>query len=1249
MSSKKEVIKPEQLPELREKLEKVKERRNQAEETAKKITEKLEEARKNAPKKGSRTPDQYDADIERLEDELMSQSMSLKQESLLNRKIESLKKERKEVAQTAQARADFDAMFKERSTCYSVIDECRKVQEELVETIRSIEVSARLKEVTGANVNMAEVVEAQVKVPADAAGRILGKQSAHLHELEEVHKVYLNMSKLDSGNMMVVKGKQANVTACVNAINDLLDEIEEPMKMEKDWTSVLLSDKARYKNHLQDETHCYLALGKDDSLVVKGGRNAVKSAIATIQNFFKGCKTVEIDASIRRRLVSNKAKDLIELKQESKGFIQINEDGTKILVYGLPDEISQTMSMFRSYIVANREVTDSYAVGDDFISYLLNNAGANMKRIYERCTGNFKVDRAAKAINITGNKKEVEAGKASLKDLQKEFELNRHEIMLSNAAINLFLENSAARLDEIATKYPSCILNLQREHKKIVITSTPELLDEVMNAVKEVYANVIERLIPILPVQIPAFIGDKGANITAIRKDTGCIIDVEEKEIKLSGLQESVDKCAERVNQFMIDNHVMEMTVDDSVVAAVLFTGKPPEIQGLRKQFDVRITYDKSGILTIMGTKEQGQLAMDRIQEMIKQYSRENVIIPVPAGVFDFAQEMRRSNVDALGKKYEKVTISIARRDNKIFIRGEEESVQNVKKEFDEILKKYEGYVSCNIDVNKDHIGTLLGAKGANIRRMEQEYDFICKCDENDKVSIFGLKENIEKATVAITAYLVEKVIVNQKLFANKEQLGYLTADRFKMVNDIQEATSARINVANIATPQGTTAIEVNGNAKQVQEAVAQLREAMAGKKRAVLQFPPNALSELMKDPTFFVERLRLETRCEITVNTTDGTVRICGTAEGIGRTTNRFYTLLQRNCPKQFSTIDVTPLVPCVWAAIEKRLLADEFVVANPHSSFKCFGADKKVGISCDEGMMEGCLKSINSAISEVSKENVLVDAGKELIPQIIGAKGVTIKRLMKDTTTSMQIINDESVLVSGKEENVVKGVASVNEIIQNYRDTHVSFTVDNARVPALIGQKGNNIRRVQTTYTVRVNIDREKLVVNVSGESKKYVDAAVEDLKKGIEEDRVAFEEAAAAVSEIVESMVGGRSGQTTSSSAVSSSASSTVSTPSVATSMPTLQQATAPKKSMNAVKADMTPAAASNVATPAPKPVVSSVWNDPKKGGKKGSTTTVTASRQMSEVDSLLGLTGGKKVSTTVGGSDAYKSDKGYSVEF
>ena len=78
-----------------------------------------------------------------------------------------------------------------------------------------------------------------------------------------------------------------NVKNCETMVNDLLNEVEVKVKLEKNEIHAVLAHESQYRHMIEKEYHVDARVADNETLLLIGGKNSVKQAEHAIHDLFR--------------------------------------------------------------------------------------------------------------------------------------------------------------------------------------------------------------------------------------------------------------------------------------------------------------------------------------------------------------------------------------------------------------------------------------------------------------------------------------------------------------------------------------------------------------------------------------------------------------------------------------------------------------------------------------------------------------------------------------------------------------------------------------------------------------------------------------------------------------------------------------------------------------------------------------------------------------------------------------------------
>lgn len=141
----------------------------------------------------------------------------------------------------------------------------------------------------------AEAIKSEeVEVPKTSMGRICGKGMANvslydqfntqLRSMEESFKVYLTVRR---DIIISVNGEKMNVSRCIEALKDMIEETEITVALPAAQLHALLAHESKYRKQIEQDHRVFIALQGTEAIRIRGGVRAVKAAERAVTDLFR--------------------------------------------------------------------------------------------------------------------------------------------------------------------------------------------------------------------------------------------------------------------------------------------------------------------------------------------------------------------------------------------------------------------------------------------------------------------------------------------------------------------------------------------------------------------------------------------------------------------------------------------------------------------------------------------------------------------------------------------------------------------------------------------------------------------------------------------------------------------------------------------------------------------------------------------------------------------------------------------------
>ena len=811
---------------------------------------------------------------------------------------------------------------------------------------------------------------------------------------------------------------------------------------------------------------------------------------------------MEITPFVKTLLVANKMQRFGELRAACPAYLRLGEGLKSIEVLGTAADQRESAATVREFVATHVEVSEERAAGEDLLNFLLENKGARILKAERDSGAQLHLDRKKKCVVMSGlkcvledsvsNREQVEKAKEVLNALEAELEAAMVKVPVTAVQVEVLMENKAAMLVRLREAL-HCMVEIDRAQKVVKVVAPEEDMAKAKEEVEKALAGIVEARIAI-PARVGGvFVGTKGKHISSVRSQFHVALELEKEELCVGGAAENVAAATAAIEAWVKEHTVKELKAAPELAFPCLVGVKGATRRELEKELKVEIHVEEDGYVWVLGEASLCEAAMAKLAALLDAYTRENAVVEVPEKAFRNASELRASAVDKEAKQ-EGVEVRCLAKSHSFALHGPEEKVRALKARLEALGAKYAEYDEAALEVPAEQIGTLVGKGGEHARELQERFGVEIQTRAKD-VKLWGPAGALEAAKAGILADLAERVLVTKELSCTAKQAQFLASDRGEVRAAIERATGVFIRVPRELPAIGPTQITVRGNARQVGEALPLVSEALQGLVREVLKFNGEELARLLHESDLQVQRLALEARCRIRSDEAAKEMCVVGPKEGVALVRERVFEQLAALAPEHYRVVPVEAAARLGLEDMAKRIQA----YCGKHACSVRVAGDA-VLVHASEALEE-VLGAVKTWVEEAATQNCLVAVEKEAIPFVIGAKGARINGISKESGAEVHILDDAFVHIAGKPEAVQKAKALVEAALAEYAACHASFVIDEALVGAVKGARNARVMAIQREFMVRVSIDRDGRV-SISGNDGKSVQQAREAVERAVEE---------------------------------------------------------------------------------------------------------------------------------------------------
>ena len=933
-----------------------------------------------------------------------------------------------------------------------------------------------------------------------------------MRRLEEQFKVHISSRR---EGVFVVSGEEANVTQCAGEIADMLDETSAEAKLEPMELYALMEHKAKYLHQIEDQFRVHLAVSKEQ-VTIRGGKKAVARAERALSDLFRSSaipvasrvesSTVELTPFMRSLLIADKMKRFAALRESCPAYLSMGKGLETVTVLGTPQDQRESVATIQAFVASHVEVKEEKEVTEAFVTYLLEKKGARIQEAEKQSGAHLRLDRQKKCVAISGLKSE-----------------NQHIIT----------------------------------HREQV-----EKAREVLEAQeKELAGAMVE--IPISGVQLDALMENKAAMLVALREEQKCMVELDraKKVLKVVATEEQCAAIEKRLADIAEERIAIPARVRGVFVGA---GGK--HIASIRDEFKVVLSFDRVAdeeVLSVGGAAESVAAAKKAIEAWLEEHTVLELRTE-PSLAFQCIVGVKGATKKELQKEL-KVEIHVES-DGCVWVLGAKALCEAAMARLEAMLEAYKKE-NAVVEASEQAFRNAPELRFSEVEKEAKALEVEVRClAKSHSFAIHGAEEKVAAMKSWLEALLAKYADYDEvEVEVPAEQIGTLLGKGGEHVRELQ----TRLNVTILVRKQDVTlwgpasALEAarEGVLKDLEERVIVTKEVNCTVKqvqyllndhnevRSAIEKETGATIRIPRDlPAIGPTRITLRGNAR---EVKEAQPLVSEALQGLVRDVLRFdedeltrvlhesdlqvqRLALESRCriksdeaAKEMSVVGpkegVLLVRQRVWEQLSKlEPERYEVVAIDECTRLGLAEMEKKMAKYCEEHACSvrvaghsvlvhasaETMAEVRSAVAEWVKAanatNCLVKVAKEVVAFIIGTKGARINGISKESGASIHILDDEFVHIAGKPEAVAKGKELVEAAVREYEASHVSFVIDEALVSAVKGPRSANVMSIQRQFLVRLSVERDGRVT-ITGANSKSVQQAREAVEAAVEEAKL------------------------------------------------------------------------------------------------------------------------------------------------
>ena len=763
--------------------------------------------RSQPPPRPSVPADKIDSDIARLEHRRNTESMSLPAEKKILKEIEKIRSMRRAHEVMKSYNKKMDDLRARKDTNYDRLRTLRDALDELKKAEAKLIVCERL----GGVVQPSELVEDSISLKnnTDKIGPIVGKGGGTLRQKESEYGVSIDIDRKQ--NAINLLGTEEGVAKVKVWINNIFAAEEHDIKITEDLLRLLIVRKGERMKEIQSEYGVRVDLIRDELKIrVRGVVKSINKVKGYIANLKDMTIAVPVASQLLPKLVGKKGVALKAFEEEFKVDVQVDRENEVFKLSGDNDALENAKAGLEKLIETYTEHEKVYELEAGMTPAIIGKGGANIQKIQNESGTYVNVIRAkdredgvdSDSIVVRGTNEALAKVDVLINEFLVLFKKENQVITFPPSLTSLIVGKKGATVTKIQ-KENEVNIDVKRDEGEIRIRGTEENVVNAIAALKAILDSYESITMTGTSDELGSIIGKAGVNVKKLTEESGANIKVnrEKGTIIISGEKDKVEKAKTDITVLLekYKKENMQINVNADFIPALI--GKGGEnIKKLRKELGLSIDLGAkgSGAITLRGEEELIIKAKETLLNLAAKYEKENVIVRIRPDAYSALIGKSGATIQSIQKETN-TQIDVRREKNEVRVRGDnEENVKAAVERVTEIAGESDDVISVDVALpeNTNAIAVVVGKKGASAMRLQNEFHVSLNIirDEN-KVVLRGMKDDVERAKTEVEKIVREQVRITKELIIPETAVAEIIGKSGANIKQLTSSTGAFIDV----------------------------------------------------------------------------------------------------------------------------------------------------------------------------------------------------------------------------------------------------------------------------------------------------------------------------------------------------------------------------------------------------------------------------------------------------------------------
>jgi polyribonucleotide nucleotidyltransferase len=616
-----------------------------------------------------------------------------------------------------------------------------------------------------------------VEVPRAQHKYVIGPRGQTIQEILKITGVSVEMPSTDAAtDTIILRGPHDKLGNALATVYEKANSVQSRILEAPAWIhKYIIGRKGASIKELTTAFPNVHVEFTDDKIKIEGPPDQVGEALDqltnTVKNYTERLTFVEMEVNPNhyKHIIGKAGSNINRIKDELDVVINIEEKDklSTIRVEGSPEGVQKAQRELLDMIEKLENEKEKDAIIDHrLFRSIIGAKGARIREIREQFNQVVitfpNPSEKSDIVKIRGPKDDVDRCYKYLMKLVKDLHESNFvmEVPIFKRFHKFIIGKGGANIKKIRDETQTEI-DLPAEGDEnndvIVITGKKENVVEASDRIKKIQnelANIVTEEITIPPKYYNSIIGAGGKLISSIMEECGGVSikfptpESKSDKVTIRGPKDDVERAKQQLLELSNEKQLSSFTAEvraNPKHHRFLIGKKGASIKKIRDSTGARIIFPASDdkdkeVITIIGKKENVETARQQLEAIIREVNNN------AEGDMDVAPKYHRHFVARRGEVINKiseecggVTISFPRStetdSTRVTLKGPKEGIEAAKQRILEIVSELDSMVTIECVIQQGHHRSVMGAKGAKVQAITQDYGVQIKFPDRNSSS----------------------------------------------------------------------------------------------------------------------------------------------------------------------------------------------------------------------------------------------------------------------------------------------------------------------------------------------------------------------------------------------------------------------------------------------------------------------------------------------------------------------------------